>query len=60
MLKLGPLEVVGIILVVLLLFGPKRLPEIGKAFGRTIQEFRHATKEHKDPDGEGKADEPKS
>jgi sec-independent protein translocase protein TatA len=49
-LRIGPWEIVVLLVVVLLLFGPRRLPEIGRAFGRTIQEFRHATKDDK---GEG-------
>lgn len=36
----GPLEVVVILVVVLLLFGAKRLPEIGRALGEGIREFK--------------------
>lgn len=32
-----------ILVVVLIVFGPGKLPEIGKAMGRTIKEFRQAT-----------------
>ena len=42
---IGMQELVVILLVVLLLFGAKRLPEIGKAMGRGIKEFKRATKE---------------
>lgn len=38
----GPLELVVIFLVVLLLFGGKKLPEIGKALGEGIKEFKKA------------------
>ncbi|MBI3306791.1 MAG: twin-arginine translocase TatA/TatE family subunit [Candidatus Omnitrophica bacterium] len=41
----GPLEVVVILLVVLLLFGAKRLPEIGRALGEGIREFKKSLKE---------------
>ena len=41
----GPLEVVVILLVVLLLFGAKRLPEIGRALGEGIREFKKAMRE---------------
>ncbi|MFD6443127.1 twin-arginine translocase TatA/TatE family subunit [Peribacillus sp. NPDC060186] len=37
----------GLILVLvlaLIIFGPKKLPEIGRAFGRTLTEFKSATK----------------
>ena len=40
----GPLEVVVILLVVLLLFGAKRLPEIGRSLGDGIREFKKSIK----------------
>ena len=36
----GPLETLVILLVVLLLFGAKRIPEIGRALGEGIREFK--------------------
>ena len=33
-----------IVFVALLIFGPKKLPELGKAAGNTLREFKHATK----------------
>ncbi len=33
-----------LLIVVLLIFGPGKLPDIGKAMGQTIREFRDATK----------------
>ena len=41
----GPLEIVVILLVVLLLFGAKRLPEIGRALGEGIREFKKSMKD---------------
>ena len=49
--SLGFVEVLLIAIVVLLLFGAKRLPEIGSAFGKAIREFRQAMKGEK-PDDE--------
>ena len=40
----GPMEVIIILLVVLLLFGAKRLPEIGRALGEGIREFKKSIK----------------
>lgn len=34
-----------ILIIVLIIFGPSKLPEIGKAFGRTLKEFKSATKD---------------
>jgi sec-independent protein translocase protein TatA len=42
---IGWQEILLIFLVVLLLFGARRLPEVGKAFGRGIREFRKAVKD---------------
>ncbi|MFE4896501.1 twin-arginine translocase TatA/TatE family subunit [Peribacillus butanolivorans] len=33
-----------ILVITLIIFGPKKLPEIGRAFGRTLTEFKSATK----------------
>jgi len=41
-LGLGPLEVGLIALVVLLLFGAKRLPELAQGMGRGIRDFKRA------------------
>lgn len=42
---LGMWEIVLIFLVVLLLFGAKRLPEIGSSLGKGIREFKSSVKE---------------
>ncbi len=43
--KIGFQELLLILGVALLIFGPAKLPEIGKAFGKTVSEFRNAAKE---------------
>ncbi|MBN2640867.1 MAG: twin-arginine translocase TatA/TatE family subunit [Victivallales bacterium] len=40
--SLGPLEILLIFLAVLLLFGPKRIPDIARALGRASREFKKA------------------
>jgi sec-independent protein translocase protein TatA len=42
---IGPWEIALILFIVLMLFGPKRLPEMGKAIGDTIKELRRSAKE---------------
>ncbi|HEY4531657.1 preprotein translocase subunit TatA [Kurthia sp. 3B1D] len=37
-------SIVIIAVVALLIFGPKKLPELGKAMGSTLREFKNATK----------------
>jgi len=54
--SLGPQEIVLILIAVLLLFGAKRLPELGRSLGQGMREFRRslsgATEEtEKDQDG---------
>ena len=43
--RIGFSEVLFILLVVVVLFGAKKLPEIGSALGKAIKEFRKASKE---------------
>jgi len=38
--NIGPLEIVVILIIALVVFGPKRLPELGKSLGKGIREFR--------------------
>lgn len=45
MFGLQPTHLIIILIVALLIFGPSRLPEIGKALGKTIREFQSASKE---------------
>ncbi len=42
MFGLQPWHLIAILAVALLIFGPQRLPEIGKAIGSSIREFREA------------------
>jgi sec-independent protein translocase protein TatA len=36
----GPLEIVIILVIVLIIFGPKRLPDLGKSLGHGMREFK--------------------
>jgi len=38
--QVGPLEVGIVLVIVLLIFGPKRLPAAGKALGKSMREFK--------------------
>ncbi|MBO9605110.1 MAG: twin-arginine translocase TatA/TatE family subunit [Paenibacillaceae bacterium] len=40
------------LVVALLLFGPKKLPELGRSFGRTLREFKSGAKEAADEEPE--------
>ena len=42
--KIGPLEIVLILLVVVLLFGGRKIPELMKGIGQGMKEFKKASK----------------
>ena len=48
MFGIGPPELLVIFLIILILFGAKRLPELAKSLGRSINEFKNATQSIKD------------
>ncbi|WP_373230736.1 twin-arginine translocase TatA/TatE family subunit [Cohnella sp.] len=37
---IGASGIILLVLIALLLFGPNKLPELGRAFGRTLREFK--------------------
>lgn len=47
---LTPVSLIIIGLIALLIFGPKKLPSLGRAMGTTLREFRSATKGLTDDD----------
>jgi sec-independent protein translocase protein TatA len=49
--NVGPLEIAIVLVIVLIIFGPKRLPELGRAMGRGIRDFKGAMSgDHDDDD----------
>jgi sec-independent protein translocase protein TatA len=46
--NLGTGEIIGIIVLVILLFGAKKIPELARGIGKGIREFKDASKEIKD------------
>ena len=46
--NIGPLQVVIILVIILLLFGVGKLPQVGKGMGQAINEFRSAIASKKD------------
>jgi sec-independent protein translocase protein TatA len=41
----GPMELILLLVIILIIFGPGRLPDIGNAVGKGIREFRKASTE---------------
>ncbi|RMG64552.1 MAG: twin-arginine translocase TatA/TatE family subunit [Calditrichaeota bacterium] len=48
MFGIGPTEMIVIFLILLIMFGAKRLPELARSLGQSIKEFKHATQGLKD------------
>jgi sec-independent protein translocase protein TatA len=38
--NIGPLEIIIVLVIVLVIFGPKRLPDLGRSLGRGMREFK--------------------
>lgn len=45
---IGPWEILVLLFIILIIFGPKRLPEMGKSLGKAIKEFKNAGKQIQD------------
>jgi sec-independent protein translocase protein TatA len=44
--QIGPLELILVLVIALLVLGPKRLPDAARSLGRSINEFRHGLADH--------------
>jgi sec-independent protein translocase protein TatA len=57
--NIGPLELAIVFVIILVIFGPKRIPEVGRSFGRGIRELKQSLSMEKKKDDKG-ASEPAS
>ena len=53
--NIGPLEIGIVLVIALIVFGPKRLPELGRSLGKGIREFRGSIGGDNDDDDDDKA-----
>ena len=56
----SPMELIIILIVVLIVFGPKRLPDLGRSLGRGMREFKDSVtgKDDNDKLPEGSVEKP--
>lgn len=52
----GPMELAVVLVIVLLLFGPKRLPQLGKSLGKTVRAIRDGVEGKGDKGDKGEED----
>ncbi|KON88036.1 hypothetical protein AF332_15250 [Sporosarcina globispora] len=43
--NIGVPGLILVVIIALIVFGPSKLPEIGRAFGNTLREFKHSAKD---------------
>ena len=49
--NVGPMELIIILVIALVVLGPKKLPEVGRSLGQGMREFKESlTNEHRDDD----------
>ena len=57
-MRIGPQEFIIVLIIVLVIFGPKNLPKLGKMFGKTMKNFKEGM-DDVDENGETKTAETK-
>ena len=58
MANVGPLELAVVLVIVLIVFGPKRLPELGRSLGHGMREFKSSLSG--EGENEDRAEEPRA
>ena len=58
-MRIGPQELIIVLIIVLVIFGPKNLPKLGKMFGKTMNNFKEGM-DDVDENGEAKPAETKT
>ena len=58
-MRIGPQEFIIVLIIVLVIFGPKNLPKLGKMFGKTRKNFKEGM-EDVDENGDAKPAETKT
>lgn len=48
--SIGPLEIAIVVVIALLVFGPKKLPELGRSAGNSLREFKSSVADYHEKD----------
>jgi sec-independent protein translocase protein TatA len=56
--NIGPLELAIVAIIALIIFGPKRLPELGRSIGDGLREFKSSVSGERDEDEDEDEEEP--
>ena len=58
--NIGPLELAIVLIIALVIFGPKRLPDLGKSLGKGMREFKDSLSgDHDDDDDDDETEQAK-
>ena len=55
-MRIGPQELIIVLIIVLVIFGPKNLPKLGKMFGKTMNNFKKGMEESEEEENTSKAE----
>jgi sec-independent protein translocase protein TatA len=58
--SIGPTELILILLIVIIIFGARKLPDLGKSIGEGIKNFKKSMSTKDDPDNPKKPEPPAS
>ena len=58
-MKFGPTELIVILVIVIVLFGPTQIPKLTKMFGKSVKSFKDGMAEQEDAAKEAKASDDK-
>ena len=59
-MRIGPQEFIIVLIIVLVIFGPKNLPKLGKMFGKTINGFKKGMEDEESEETVEKVEEKKA
>ena len=59
-MRIGTTELIVILVIALLIFGPKNLPKLGKMFGKTMNNFKKGMEDEDSDDDSGEKTEKKA